>query len=70
MLRMICGITLGDGISNKTISEMTSVEKMKQFLKKQRLRWFGLIEKMDDERAPVKAKSFVVDGSKRSRPKK
>ena len=39
-------------------------------MKEQRLRWFGHIEKMDDERTPVKAKIFVVNGLKKGKPKK
>ena len=36
---------------------MTDVEKREEFLRKQRLRCFEHIEKMDDEKAPVKANS-------------
>ena len=39
-------------------------------MRKQGLRWFGHVEKMDDERTPVKAKKSVDDGSKKDRPKK
>ena len=67
---MICCKTLRDGISNKAICEMTGVEKIKEFLIEQRLQWFGHTERMDNERAPVKAKNFVIDDSKISRPKK
>ena len=59
VLHIICGKTLKDGISNDRIREMTGVEKIEKFLREQRLRWFGHREKMDDERAPVKVKSFV-----------
>ena len=44
---------------DETIREMIVVEKIDEFLREQRLQRFGLIEKMDDERAPVKAKKFV-----------
>ena len=64
MLRMICGKALRDGISNETIHEMTDVKKIK-FAKK-----FGHVERMHDESAAVKAKNFVVGGSKRGRPKR
>ena len=37
MLHMICGKTLRGGISNETIREMISVEKI-EFLREQRLR--------------------------------
>ena len=70
MLNMICGKTLRDGISNETIREIISLEKIEEFLLEKRLRWFGHIRKMDDERVLVKAKSFVLDGSKRGRMKK
>ena len=70
MLRMICGKALRDDISSEKIREMTGVEKIEEFLREQRLRWFEHMEKIDDERAPVKAKTFVVNGSKRGRPKK
>ena len=70
MLLMICGEILRAGIGNETIHEMTGVEKMEVFFREQRLRWFRRFEKMDDERASVKADNFVVNGSKRGRPKK
>ena len=41
-----------------------------EFLKEKRLQWFGHVERIDDERAPVKAKKFVVCGSKKGRTKK
>ena len=56
MLRMISGKTLRDGISNETIYKMTGVEKTEEFLKEQRLRWFGLVERIVDKIVPVKAK--------------
>ena len=33
MLHMICGKTLRDSISNETICEKTSVEKIEEFLR-------------------------------------
>ena len=44
--------------------------KIEEVLRKQRLRWFENIEKIDDERAPKKANIFVVNRSKRGRTKK
>ena len=69
MLRKICGKTLNN-ISNGTIREMTGVEKIEEFFREQRLRWFEHMEKMNDERAPVMAKIFEANGSKRGTPKK
>ena len=45
MLRMICGKTLRDDISNKTICEMTDVEKIEELSREQRLRCFEHIKK-------------------------
>ena len=49
MLCMICGKTQRDGISNETIRETTGVGWIEKFLREQKLRWFGHIERMDDE---------------------
>ena len=49
---------------------MTGVEKIEEFLREQRLLWVGHVERMDDKRAPVKTKNFVIDGLKRGTPKK
>ena len=56
MLRLICGKTPKDDISNETIREIKGAENIEELLRVQRLRWFGYTEKMYDERAPVKAK--------------
>ena len=50
MLRMVCGKTY------QTINDMTGVEKIEEFVREHRLRWFGHVERFDDERTPVKAK--------------
>ena len=46
---------------------MTVEEK---FLREQRLQWIEHMKRMDDEKASVKAKIFVVDESKEDRSKK
>ena len=43
--------------------------KIEEFLRKQKLQWHGHIKRMD-ERASVKSKKFVVNGSKKGRPNK
>ena len=55
MLRMICGKTLKDKTNNEKIREMTGVVILEEFLKEKRLRWLGHVERMDEERGPVKA---------------
>ena len=46
------------------------MDEMKQFLRGQRLRWLGHVERMDENRKPRKALHFQIDGSKKGRSKK
>ena len=50
MLRLICGKTLKDCLSNHTIRDITGAEKIKEFIREHKLRWFGHSIRMDDER--------------------
>ena len=70
MLRMICGKTLKDKMNNEKIREMTGVVRLEEFLKEKRLRLLGHVERMDEERGPVKALLLEVEGTKKGRPKK
>ena len=69
MLRMICGKTLKEKMNNEKIREMTGVVRLEEFLREKRLRWLEHVERMDEERGPVKALLLEVDGTKR-KPKK
>ena len=70
MLRLICGKTLKDKITNEKVYEITSVDEMKEFLQGQGLCWLGHVERMDENRGPAKALHFYIDGWKKGRPKK
>ena len=70
MLRMMCGKTLKDKMNNEKIREMTSIVRLEEFLIEKRLRWLGHVERMDEERDPVKVLLLKVDGTKKGRPKK
>ena len=49
---------------------MTGVERLEEFLRQQRLRWLGHVEKMDEESGPVKALHLrEVEGTKKGKPK-
>ena len=68
---MICGKTLKDKMNNEKIREMTGVVRLEEFLREKKLRWLlGHVERMDEERGPVKALLLKVDGTKKGRPKK
>ena len=70
MLRMICGKILKNKMNNEKICEMTGVERLDEFLREKRLRWLEHMERMDEERGPVKALLLEVDGTKKGQPKK
>ena len=55
MLRMICGKIVKNKMNNEKIREMTGVVRLDEFLREKRLRWLGHVERMDEERGPVKA---------------
>ena len=67
---MIGEKTLKDKINNEKIREMMGVVRLEEFLKEKRLRWLGHVERMDEERGPVKALILKVDGTKKGRLKK
>ena len=71
MLRLICGKTLKDKITDEKVREITGVDEMKKFLRGQRLRWLGHVERINENRGPAKVLlHFQIDGSKTERPKK
>ena len=70
MLRMICGKTLKDKMNNEKIREKTGLVRLEEFLREKRLRWLGHVDRMDEERGPVKTLLLEVDGTKKGRPKK
>ena len=55
---MISAKTSRDGINNETICDMTEMEKIEEFLREQRLQWFWQVKRMDNEKAPLKAKKI------------
>ena len=55
MLRMLCGKTLKDKVSNDKICKVTGVESIEEFLRQQRLRWLRHVERVDKERGIINA---------------
>ena len=72
MLRMICRKTLKDKMNNEKIREMTSVVRLEEFLREQKLRWLGHVERMDEERGPGPVKALLLEfiGTKKGKSKK
>ena len=46
------------------------VMRLEEFLREQKLRWFGHVKKMDKERGPVNALHLEVDGTKKKKDRK
>ena len=52
-------------MSNKTICDMTRMENIEKLLREQKIQWFGHMKRMDDKRAPVKARKNVLKVQKK-----
>ena len=66
MLRRFCGKTLKNKqASNEEIHEVLGVENMEEFLREQRLRWLGHVERIDNDGRPVTTPHFKLNGSKK-----
>ena len=51
---------------------MARVKRSNEFMREQILQWVGRVDRMDEERGPVKALHYKLDGrlSKKGRPMK
>ena len=63
---MICGKTVKGKINNENIPEMTGVERL-EFFKRTKVAMLGHVEKIDEERDPVRALYLEVSGQEKSR---
>ncbi len=69
MLRMMCGITLKDKVTNVEVAERVGVESLEVWLRRQRLRWYGHVLRKGDHTAVGRMLTMEVAGSRgRGRP--
>ena len=70
--RKILGMVWKDKVSNEKIRQRTGLGKLEDMLIKRRLRWFGHVHRMDNERITKQALKWTpADGKKkRGRPRK
>jgi hypothetical protein len=69
MVRWMCRVSLKDRKSSQELRERCGLESIGVSLQKRRLRWYGHVERMDDNNWVKKSREFVVDGKRRrSRP--
>ena len=70
MLRMTYANALKDKINNENIPTITGEERLEKFLREQRLRWLGHVERIDEGRGPVEALHLKLVGKKKAEKKK
>ena len=66
-LRNICGISKVEHKRNLTVRELTSQPRIESIITRNRLRWLGHCQRMDDKRMPKQVIRSWIEGSKRSR---
>ena len=49
MVRMMCGVTLKQRLSNQDLSECMGIDSVSNVMRISRLRWFGHVERMPAE---------------------
>ncbi|WP_435336460.1 hypothetical protein, partial [Klebsiella pneumoniae] len=72
MLRSVCGVRRIDRVRNEEIRGRCGVDKsLNQQVEESILRWYGHVERMDDERTVKKIyKSDIVGRRRRGRPRR
>ena len=48
MIRWVCGVKLNERKKSEEVSELLGLEPVSLMIKKSRLRWFGHVERKDD----------------------
>ena len=71
MIRWICGVKLADKVKSDELRRRLRIEDIKSVLRRRRLRWFGHVQRKQDDEWVKKCMEFKVEGSRsRGRPKK
>ena len=71
MIRWMCGVKLNDRKKSEELRELLGLEPVSLMIKKSRLRWFGHVERKDDNDWVKRCITWEVEGIRpRGRPKK
>ena len=71
MIRWMCGVKLHERKKSKELRELSGLEPVSLMIKKSRLRWFGHVERKDDNDWVKRCITWEVEGIRqRGRPKK
>ena len=63
MMRPMCGISLKKHLPNEALKRRLGIDCVFDLVRRSRLRWFGHIERKDDQQRVNKCMDFKVDGS-------
>jgi hypothetical protein len=64
MIRWMCGVSLRDRKSSADLRDMIGVRPIKDVCRQNRLRWFGHVERKDDDDWVKRCSGFVVEGKR------
>ena len=71
MVRRMCGKTLRDQINSEVLRQRLGIESVTEMVRKGRLRWFGHLERMEDDDWVSACRNLKVEGKRdRGRPNK
>ena len=71
MIRWMCGVKLNERKKSEGLGELLGLEPVSLMIKKSRLRWFGHVERKDDNVWVKRCITWEVEGIRqRGRPKK
>ena len=62
MIRWMCGVKLNERKKSEELRELLGLEPVSLMIKKRRLRWFGLVERKDDNDRVKRCITWEVEG--------
>ena len=65
MIRWMCGVKLNERKKNEELKELLGLEPVSLMIKKSRLRWFGHVERKDDNDLVKCCTTWEVEGISR-----
>ena len=66
MIRLMCGVTLNERMSNQVLRERLGIEAIEDVVRRNRLMWFGHLERKEDSCLVKKCITVQVDGKRPS----
>jgi len=65
MIRWMCGVKLNERKKSEELRELSGLEPVSLMIKKSRLRWFGHVERKDDNDRVKRCITWEVEGIRR-----